>query len=141
MRCAPQYYRSVMLSRVLCLLSAGILMAQPAADPRDTARKAVDLLLAGKYSELIPMFSAPGKAANTEALLAKKVPEAWGAMQSIGTATVRPIGASNIVSMPVKFANQEVTFQVSLNEQGQLGLILPSIDPWKHPPYSKPEAF
>ena len=116
-------------------------MAQPAADPRDTARKAIDLLLAGKYSEMIPMFSAPGKAANTEAVLAKKVPEAWGAMQSIGTATVRPIGASNIVSIPVKFANQEDTFQISLNEQGQLGLILPSIDPWKHPPYSKPEAF
>ena len=103
-------------------------MAQPAADPRDTARKAIDLLLAGKYSEMIPMFSASGKTANTEAVLAKKVPEAWGAMQSIGTATVRPIGASNIVSIPVKFANQEVTFQISLNEQGQLGLILPSID-------------
>ena len=92
-------------------------MAQPAADPRDTARKAVDLLLAGKYSEMIPMFSAPGKAANTEALLAKKVPEAWGAMQSVGTATVRPIGASNIVSILVKFANQDVTFQISLDRK------------------------
>jgi dienelactone hydrolase len=118
-----------------------MLLAQPAADPRDTARKAIDLLLAGKYSELTPMFSAPSKAANTEAVLAKKVPEAWGAMQSIGTASVRPIGTSNIVSIPVKFANQDVTFQISLNEKGELGLILPSADPWRHPPYSKPDSF
>ena len=42
-----------MFSRVLCLLSAGILLAQPAADPKDTARKALDLLLAHKYSCLL----------------------------------------------------------------------------------------
>ena len=33
-------------------------MAQTAADPAATARKALDLLLAGKYSELFQMFSA-----------------------------------------------------------------------------------
>ena len=130
-----------MFSRVLCLLSAGVLLAQPAADPKDTALKALDLLLAQKYSELIPMFSAPGKAANTEAVLAKKIPPAWGALQNVGTASVRPIGPTNIVSFPVKFANQEVTIVISLNAEGQLGLITTQIDPWKHPPYSKPDSF
>jgi dienelactone hydrolase len=130
-----------MFSRVLCLLSAGILFAQPAADPKDTARKALDLLLAHQYSQMIPMFSASGKAANPESVLAKKVPDAWGAVQNIGTASVRPIGTSNIVSIPVKFANQQVTFEISLNPEGQLGLIITSIDPWKHPSYSKPDSF
>jgi dienelactone hydrolase len=130
-----------MYSRVLCLLSAGVLLAQPAADPKDTARKALDLLLAHKYSEMIPLFSPPGKAANPETVLAKKVPDTWGAVQTIGTPAVRPIGASNIVSIPVKFANQDVTFQISINADGQLGLISTLIDPWKHPPYSKPDSF
>src|ERR1039458_8998424 len=130
-----------MSSRVLCLLSAGILLAQPAADPKDTARKALDLLLAHKYSEMIPMFSPPGKAANPETVLAKKVPDGWGAVQTIGTPAVREIGTSNIVSIPVKFANQDVTFQVSINAEGQLGLITTVIDPWKHPAYSQPDSF
>ena len=130
-----------MFSRVLCVLSAGVLLAQPAPDPKDTARKVLDLLLAQKYSDLIPMFSPPGKAANPEAVLAKKIPSAWGALQNIGTATVRPIGPTNIVSFPVKFANQEVTIVISLNAEGQLGLITTQIDPWKHPSYSQPDSF
>jgi hypothetical protein len=67
-----------MFSRVLCLLSAGVLLAQPAADPKDTARKALDLLLAHKYSDIGPLISQNSKAANTEAELAKKVSDAWG---------------------------------------------------------------
>jgi uncharacterized protein len=130
-----------MFSRVLCLLSAGILLAQPAADPKDTARKALDLLLAGKYSELMPMFAPGTKAANSEPALAAKVVASWGAMQSVGTATVRPLGAASIVTIPVKFANQDVVFQISINEQGQVGLFNTSIDPWKHPSYSKPDSF
>jgi dienelactone hydrolase len=130
-----------MFSRVLCLLSAGILLAQPAADPKDTARKALDLLLAHKYSAMIPMFSPPGKAANPETVLAKKVPDGWGAVQTIGTPAVRAIGTSNIVSIPVKFANQEVTFQIAVDPEGQLGLIQTAIDPWKHPAYSQPDSF
>lgn len=138
---APQYYRSVMFSRVLCLLSAGILLAQPAADPKDTARKALDLLLAHKYSEMIPMFSPPGKAANPESVLAKKVPDTWGAVQTIGTPAVRAIGTANIVSIPVKFANQAVNFEISINADGQIGLIIPRVDPWKPPAYSQPNSF
>jgi len=130
-----------MYSRVLCLLSAGFLLAQPAADPKDTARKALDLLLAHKYSELIPMFSAPGKAANPDTKLAKMVPDTWGPVQTIGTPSVRPIGPTNIVSVPVKFASQDVNFEISINAEGQIGLIVPSIDPWKHPAYSKPDSF
>lgn len=132
-----------MFRRLLCLLSAGMLMAQPAADPRDTARKALDLLLAQKHTDLMPLFSPSGKAAYTDAIRARNdaLIQSWGAVQHIGTPTVRAIGASNIVSIPVTFANQDVTFQTSLNEQGLLGLINLVADPWKHPPYSKPDSF
>jgi dienelactone hydrolase len=130
-----------MISRVLCLLSAGILLAQPAFDPKDTARKALDLLLAHKYADLVPLFSASGKAANPVDVLAKKVPDAWGAVVSVGTPMERPIGTSHIVSIPVKFANQDVVFEISINPEGQIGLILPQVDPWKHPDYSKADSF
>ena len=45
------------LFRILCLFSAGLLMAQTAADPAVIARHALDLLLGGKYTELTPMFT------------------------------------------------------------------------------------
>jgi hypothetical protein len=100
-----------MFSRVLCLLSAGVLLAQPAADPKDTARKAVDLLLAHKYSDLGPLISQNSKAANTEAELAKKVSDAWGPVQTIGVPAVRPLGTASMVTIPVKFANQDVSYE------------------------------
>jgi dienelactone hydrolase len=120
-----------------------MLMAQPAADPRDTARKALDLVLAHKHTDLLPLFSPSGKAAYTEAIRARNdaAIQSWGAVVSIGTPSVRTLGTASIVSIPVKFADQEVTFQTSVNEQGQLGLINLVADPWKHPPYSKPDAF
>jgi hypothetical protein len=130
-----------MFSRVLCLLSAGILLAQPAVDPKDTARKALDLLLAHKYSDMVPLFSAPGRVANPPDALAKKVSDAWGAVVSVGTPSVRTLGASNIVSIPVKFANEEVTFSIPVDANGQIAAIGTAVDPWKHPPYSKPDSF
>jgi hypothetical protein len=130
-----------MFSRVLCLLSAGVLLAQPAADPKDTARKALDLLLAHKYSDLGPLISQNSKAANSEAELAKKVSDAWGPVQTIGVPSVRMLGTASMVTIPVKFANQEVSYEVSINAEGQIGLILPRVDPWKHPPYGKTDSF
>ena len=130
-----------MFSRVLCLLSAGVLLAQPAADPKDTARKALDLLLAHKYSDIGPLISQNSKAANTEAELAKKVSDAWGPVQTIGAPSVRMLGTASMVTIPVKFANQDVSYELSINAEGQIGLILPRVDPWKHPPYSRPDSF
>ena len=85
-----------MFSRVLCLLSAGVLLAQPAADPKDTARKALDLLLAHKYSDLGPLISQNSKAANSEAELAKKVSDAWGPVQTIGCLLYTSSGAPQL---------------------------------------------
>jgi uncharacterized protein len=130
-----------MFRSVLCLLSAGILLAQPAADPKGTARQALDLLLAHKYSEMQPMFAPGTRTSNSEQALAQKVPKDWGAVQTIGEPSVRAIGPTNIVSIPVKFANQEVTFGFPIDAEGKVGLIQTMVDPWKHPAYSKPDSF
>ena len=138
-----QYYISVMFRRAVCLFFAGILMAQTAADPQVTARKVLDLLVAKKYTDIIALISPGSKAApaNSEAGLAKLIHDDWGAMQSVGTADVRKFGTASVVYLPVKFANQNATLVVSFTEQGQIGLIQIQVDPWKHPPYSKPDAF
>ncbi|HUB78113.1 MAG TPA: hypothetical protein VMB03_04905 [Bryobacteraceae bacterium] len=130
-----------MFTRALCVLYAGVLLAQPAADPKDTARKTLDLLLAHKYSDIAPLISATSKSANTDAELAKKVSDAWGAVQSIGTPAERAIGTAKIITIPVKFANANVSYEISINGEGQVGLIIPRVDPWKHPSYSNPASF
>ena len=134
-----------MLSRVLCLLSAGVLLAQPAADPRNIARKALDLMLAQKYPDLIQMLSPQAEKSYPEATLARNGAEikAWGAVEKIGDAIVRKAGTANIVAFPVKFATQNITFQFSVTEEGQVSAMMHSLaeTPWQHPSYSKPDAF
>ena len=130
-----------MKSCVLCLLSAGILLAQPAADPKDTARKALDLLLAHKYADMLPLFAPVSRTSNPPDALAKKVEDAWGAMVSVGAAQVRPLPTSSIVSVPVKFAKAEVTYVFGVDSTGAITGIGTQVDPWKHPDYSKPDSF
>jgi dienelactone hydrolase len=64
-------------------------------------------------------------------------------MQSIGTASVRPIGDSSIVTIPVKFAAQGVNFVFAVNATGQLYILnlQPGQVTWQHPAYSKPDSF
>jgi len=135
-----------MFSRVLCLLSAGVLMAQVApTDAGGIARAALDRLLAQKYSELTAMLAPQAKTAYPEAALAKMGAEiqAWGAVQSISDPTVRKIGTASIVAFQVKFATQTITFQFSVTEEGAVAVMLhsPVAIPWRHPPYSKPDSF
>ncbi|HWD00332.1 MAG TPA: hypothetical protein VG456_26425, partial [Candidatus Sulfopaludibacter sp.] len=70
--------------RVLCLLSAGLLMAQ-APDPAGIARKALDNLLGEKYADLEQMITPAYRTANTQAALAKLGAEikTWGAVEEI----------------------------------------------------------
>jgi hypothetical protein len=118
-------------------------MAQTAADPQATARKVLDLLVARKYTDIIAMMAPASKTApaNSEANLAKRIPDDWGAVQNLGTADVRKFGTASVVYLPVKFANQNATFVVSFTEQGQVGVLIFQVDPWKHPSYSKPDSF
>src|ERR1035438_9968899 len=116
-----------MFSRVLCFLSAGVLMAQVApTDAGGIARAALDRLLAQKYSELAAMLAPQAKAAYSEVALAKMGAEiqSWGAVESVGDPMVRKIGTARIVAFQVKFATQTITFQFSVTEEGAVAVML-----------------
>ncbi|MBZ5621670.1 MAG: alpha/beta fold hydrolase [Acidobacteriia bacterium] len=134
------------LSCLLCVFSAGLLMAQPAMDPAATARKALDLLLGEKYSDLFKMFTPELQTAMPEATLGKLVAtqiKPLGAMEKIGDPSVRKAGTNNVVVIPVKFPAQSVNFQAAINGAGQLYILnlIPGELAWQRPSYSKPDTF
>ncbi len=124
--------------------TAALLVAQPAQDATAVARKALDLMLAKKYSDLQPMFARAYREAAAEDKLSKLGPQAsWGAMVSIGEPSVQDMGPVKIVSFPVKFAAYDSLFKVFINasnEVGQLGFRAAEAL-WQHPPYAQPGTF
>jgi len=135
----------VKLSRVLCILWVGLLAAQPAADPAGVARKALDLLLGQKNTDLIALLAPQAKATFTEAALGKMAPEiqSWGALEKVGDASARKVGPNNVVAIPVKFAAQTINFQFGVNDAGLITAMFHAPAPleWVRPAYSKPDAF
>ena len=133
-----------MLPRVLCLLSAGLLMAQ-SQDPAGTARKALDLLLGGKYADLVQMITPAYRTAHTQSDLTKLGAEikTWGAVEEIGQPTVQAMGPVSIVMFPVKFATRPIDVQMSVNASGQVSapLLRPGQVAWQPPSYVKASSF
>ena len=133
-----------MLSRVLCLFSAGLLLAQP-SDPGATARKALDLLLGQKYSELEQMITPAYRTPNTQTDLGKLGAQikTWGAVEDIGKPSVQNMGPVSIVVIPVKFAQRPIDVQMSVNASGQVSapLLRPGQTPWQPPAYVKAGSF
>jgi hypothetical protein len=125
-------------------LLAALLTAQSVQDPSAVAKKALDLMLAKKYSELQPMFARAYREAATAEKLAKLgIEPEWGAVQSVGDPSVQEMGPVKIVTIPVKFAAKSCNFVVFVNpssEIGQLGFRAGET-PWQHPSYAKPDSF
>lgn len=133
-----------MLSRVLCLFSAGLLMAQ-SPDPAAIAKKALDLLLGEKYADLAQMITPAYRTANTQSDLSRLGTQikTWGAVEEIGKPSVQELGPVSIVVIPVKFAARNIDVQMSVNAAGQVSapLLRPGITPWQPPSYAKQGAF
>ncbi len=135
-----------MLKRALTLfpLLTMLLLAQ-APDPGALARKAVDLLLAGKYPEFLAGATAAVQKDLPETELVKlgALIKGYGAVQSIGETTVTKSGPNSIAMIPVKFANQNINFRVVINASGLMAgfFQLPGGVDWKRPEYSKPDSF
>jgi len=134
-----------MFFRVWSVFWVGLLMAQPASDPAGIARKALDLLLGQQSADLIPMLAPQAKATFTPAALGKLRAEiqALGAVEKIGDPSTRKLGPVSVVTIPVKFASQNINFQFGVSEAGQITAIFraPAPPEWQRPAYSKPEAF
>ncbi len=134
-----------MLLRAVCLFSVGLLAAQSAADPGATAKKALDLMLGGKYQELNRMFTPDGQKVYTVDALAKLDGQikAWGPPGNIGAPAVTRPGPNFVVVIPVSFATQNINFTIAVTPEGQIAVLLqrPGEVAWQRPPYSKPESF
>ena len=139
--------------KLLLLLrrSAGALLLLPliafgqAPDAAGTAKKALDLLLGGKYAELNQMISPSMKDSFTPANLAKLAGgmKAWGDVKSIGQPSVSDMGPVQIVTIPVEFTSRTIDFRLPVNAEGQIAqiMMLPGQTPWQRPDYVKPSAF
>ncbi|HTX36056.1 MAG TPA: hypothetical protein VME43_13590 [Bryobacteraceae bacterium] len=134
-----------MLQRAVCLLSVSLLAAQTAADPGATARKALDLMLGGKYQELNQMFTPEGQKVYSVDALNKLDGQikSWGAPSNIGAPTVTRPGPNFVVVIPVSFATQNINFTAAVTPEGKIAVFLqrPGEMPWQRPSYVKPEAF
>src|SRR5689334_24926073 len=84
--------------------------AAQAQDPAATARKALDAVLAGRYSELLQASTSDVQKDLPEASLAKiaDTPKAHGAVQSVGQAQAQKTGPNPAVATPAKLARRAV---------------------------------
>jgi len=122
---------------------------QPVKDPVERARTAADLLLNGRYDELVAMFSPELKSAvSPEKLRSGLQPilQASGAIQKLLEPKVHALGSSSVVVLPVRFERSTWDFIITVNSAGDLaGLFArPSTDssiPWVPPPYSRSDSF
>ena len=136
-----------MSSRAFCflLVCAALLVAQPAADPVATARKATDFLISGKYGDLVQLFNPELQKVFPEATLAKLGEQIknFGSVKSIGDPQARRLGANTVVVIPVRFERQNINYQWGVTPAGLISAMVPLPGPveWQHPEYSKPDSF
>lgn len=117
-------------------------MAQPAGDPAATARKALDLLLSEKYTELAPLFTTEMQKAYPADALAK-LRVSFGALKQVGAPAVQPAGVNTIVIIPVQFEARNFNFRFIVNKEGLVSGMFPlaADAAWQRPSYSKPDSF
>jgi dienelactone hydrolase len=133
-----------MLSRPFCLLPliAALAFAQ---DPAATARKAVDLLLAGKYQEMQPLMTADLQKELPPDNLSKLAGQfkTMGELEKVGDPQVTKSGPNSIIVVPVKFAQRNLNLRFIVNGSGLLSLFVvqPGAMEWQRPEYSKPDTF
>ncbi len=120
-------------------------MAQPAPDPVSTARKALDLILAEKYSDAFQLLTPEMQKSIPEDQLAKIGAgyKAWGKVEEIGQPETRRAGMNTVVVIPARFALQNVRFQIAINSAGLIAAMVavPGEAVWQRPAYSKPDSF
>lgn len=120
------------------------------ATPQESARRALDLLLASKYPEFSRMLSAEaGKKLTAEFLRGQVESEVqgFGSVESVGKPVSAKSGSFDLISFPVHFSKTTVSIQFTINDTGKVaGLFFrtpesPLPEVWRRPRYSKPELF
>jgi dipeptidyl aminopeptidase/acylaminoacyl peptidase len=132
------------------LVAVAALPGAPPSSPAAAGRKALDLLLASRYSEFSELLTTEAKTLLTPEFLRDRVAaevKSFGKLEEISQPLTEKSGGLDIVSFPVRFSNKSVSVQLTLNGSGQVaGLHFRSPDDplpavWQRPSYSKPELF
>ncbi len=135
---------------VLLALFAFFGHAQQTRDPVPTARKAFDLLLGEKYSELRAMFNQKMLDALSEDMLRNQVGpqiKALGKPEKVGDSKVQKVQNIDVVVFPVKFPAGNFELVISIDDADKVaGLFIrpgetPKSSEWTSPPYSSPNSF
>jgi uncharacterized protein len=130
----------------VCLLAS----ASAAQTPVETGRKALDLLLAEKYTDLSPLLAPSARDTLTPAFLRDRAGveiKSFGTLNKVSEPVTAKDGKNTLISFPVQFSKVSVGIQFTLNEAGQIAALffrpgnalLPPL--WKRPAYSHPEWF
>lgn len=145
MRDRTLYHERVKRICFFLALAAAAALAQAPPGPESTTRKALDLLLAGRYPELTPLFTPDMQKAYPEPALAKLGTQiqSFGAMTKVDGPQVQKNGATTIVVYPVHFDKQNLNVRWLVNGQGLIQgmFLLPGEAAWERPAYSKPDSF
>src|SRR5436190_377995 len=134
-----------MRSRFFSFVFTCALLTGQAADPSATARRALDLLLGEKYTELYQMMTPDLQKSYPEVALAKLGVQAktFGTLGAVDPPVVQKSGTNTIVVLPAHFEKQNINYRYIINQAGMLaGMFqLPGEVAWQRPAYSKPAAF
>jgi uncharacterized protein len=124
--------------------------SQSGPDPAAVSRRAMNLILAGRYSELQEMFTAELRSQLTEETLRTQIgPQirSLGGAERPGEPALEPIGSMTVAVIRVKFASSAIDWRFTVNPEGKIaGLFFQPAeqaggDEWQRPPYSRPNAF
>ncbi len=114
----------------------------------EKARAALDLLLDGKYDEVVSMFSPEIRSAVTAEKLRSGLQLVLrsGSVKSRLDPKTHEVGGNAVVTLPVQFERSTWDFIVTVNSAGELAgfWARPAADstvPWAPAAYSKPELF
>jgi uncharacterized protein len=141
-----------MFLRIVFALSllAALLAAQSTPDAVSISRRALSLLLAGRYSELEDMFTPEMRAQLTEDVLRSQIgPQmrSLGAVEKTGEPVLEPSGSMTIAVISVGFSSAAIDWRFTVNREGKIaGLFFQPTDSahsadWQRPPYSRPDSF
>jgi uncharacterized protein len=133
-------------------LAAIVLLASAigAAAPEVSGRKALDLLLKGRFGEFSQLLTDDAKTLLTPEFLRDRVAselESFGTLEQVGEPETAKAGANDLVSFPTRFSKTTVIIQLTMNEAGRVAGLhfrpgsrpLPSV--WGRPAYSTPALF
>jgi len=138
-------FRPVLAAIVLLAGSVGV------AAPPGSGRKALDLLLKGRYDDFNQLLTDDAKKLLTPEFLRDRVASelaGFGTLEEVGEHDTAKSGAYDLVSFPTRFSKTTIRIQLNMSEDGHVaGLhFRPASEPpggpvWVRPAYSDPTLF